>query len=171
VCQMWAEDPDGRLYLYREIYHTKRTVDQHAQTIRSLVMNERGSWITPRPRSIVADHDAEGRATLEKELGHSTEAAHKSVLEGIEAVQTRLRPAGDGLPRLFIIRNALHERDEELAEASKPTCTAEEIPAYVWSNRSKEGPVKEDDHGCDAMRYVAAHRDFGIRPIFRSFQV
>jgi phage terminase large subunit len=28
VLQCWAEDPDGRLYLYREIYRTRRTVDQ-----------------------------------------------------------------------------------------------------------------------------------------------
>src|SRR3546814_10566883 len=27
VVQMWAEDEDGRLYLYRELYHTKTTVE------------------------------------------------------------------------------------------------------------------------------------------------
>jgi PBSX family phage terminase large subunit len=171
VCQFWAEDPDGRLYMYREIYHTRRTVDQHAAKIRSLVHNDKGSWIEPRPRAVICDTDAEGRATLEKELGLSTEGAHKSVLEGIETVQVRLRPADDGRPRLFLFRCALVERDQELADASRPTCTAEEIPAYVWSDKKKETPVKEDDHGCDAMRYISAHRDFGIRVKFRSFSV
>lgn len=171
VCQFWAEDPDGRLYLYREIYHTQRTVDQHAKQILSLVRNERGSWTEPRPRSIVCDHDAEGRATFENNIGQSTEPAHKSVLEGIECVQVRLRAAGDGRPRLFVLRDALVERDPDLAEAGKPTCTMEEIPSYVWANKQKEGPVKENDHGCDAMRYIAAHRDFGTRVIFRSFTV
>ncbi len=171
VCQFWAEDPDGRLYMYREIYHTGRTVDQHARQIRGIVLDHKGSWLEPRPRAIVADHDAEGRATFEKEIGQSTEPAHKSVLEGIECVQVRLRRAGDDRPRIFLFRDALVERDQELADAGKPTCTMEEIPAYVWANRAKEGPVKDNDHGCDAMRYVAAHRDFGVRAIFRSFTV
>lgn len=171
ACQFWAEDPDGRLYMYRELYHTGRTVDQHAAKILSIVLNDRGSWLEPRPRAILADHDAEGRAVFEREIGQATEPAHKAVLEGIEAVQRRLRKAGDGRPRLFLFRDALVERDAELAEAGKPTCTMEEIPAYVWADKTKEGPVKENDHGCDAMRYVCAHRDFGVRAIFRSFQV
>lgn len=171
VLQCWAEDHDSRLYLYREIYYTQRTVDQHARKILSLVLNSRGSWTEPRPRSIVCDHDAEGRAVLERELGMGTEPAHKSVLEGIEAVQTRLRLQGDKRPRIYLMRNALVEADPELLDIGRPTCTIDEVPGYVWSNKKKEQPVKEDDHGCDAMRYVAAHMDFGIRVIFRSFTV
>lgn len=171
VLQCWAEDPDGRLYLYRELYYTQRTVDQHARKIMSLVLNNRGSWTEPRPRAIVCDHDAEGRAVLERELQMATEPAHKSVLEGIEAVQKRLRLAEDQRARLFLFRNALVEEDPELRESGRPTCTIDEIPGYVWSNKKKEQPVKEDDHGCDAMRYVAAQRDFGIRALFRSFTV
>ncbi len=119
----------------------------------------------------ISDHDAEGRATLEKEISLSTSPAHKSVLEGIEAVQVRLRDAGDGKPRLFILRNALVRADPELTDSSKPTCTLEEIPGYVWSDKTKEAPVKLDDHGCDTMRYVVADRDFGVRVIYRSFEV
>jgi PBSX family phage terminase large subunit len=171
VCQFWAEDNDGRLYLYREIYHTQRTVDQHVNTILKIIIDHKGSWLEPRPRAIVADTDAEGRATFENLIGQSTEPAHKLILEGIECVQVRLRNAGDGKPRLYILRTALHERDNDLADSGKPTCTMEEIPAYVWANKQKEGPVKENDHGCDAMRYVAANRDFGTRAIFRSFTV
>ena len=168
--QSWAEDPDGRLYLYREIYHTQRTVDQHAKQQMGLVLNERGGWMEPKPRAIICDHDAEGRAVLERELHMATENAHKSVLEGIEAVQVRMRMAKDGKPRIFFLRGALVERDESLAEAGKPTCTIEEIPGYVWADKkTKEQPVKEDDHGCDPMRYVVAERDFGIRVLYRSF--
>jgi PBSX family phage terminase large subunit len=171
VCQFWAEDPDGRLYLYREIYHTKRTVEDHARQMMSLVTNARGSWIEPRPRAIVCDHDAEGRATLENKIGMSTEAAHKSVLEGIDAVQGRMKIAGDDRPRVFVLRDALVERDEDLAERGKPVCTAQEIPGYVWADKkTKEEPEKQDDHGCDAMRYVIAQRDFGTRVLYRSFE-
>lgn len=171
VLQCWAEDPDGRLYLYREIYHTKRTVDQHAKKILGIVLNDRGSWMEPRPHSIICDHDAEGRAVLEEQLGQATEPAHKSVLEGIESVQKRFRVQHDGSPRIFLLRDALVEKDLELADIGRPTCTIDEIPGYVWSNKKKEQPVKEDDHGCDSMRYMMAHKDFGIRVIFRSFVV
>ncbi len=174
VCQFWAEDPDGRLYLYRELYQTKRTVDGHAAVILDAVapVQTEGSsrsgrtWTEPRPRAVVCDHDAEGRAVLERELELSTVPAHKAVSEGIQAVQVRLKPAGDGRPRLFILRGALLRRDNELAEAKKPTCTEEELPGYIWAVKpgtggatAKEVPVKEDDHGMDAMRYVVAHRD------------
>lgn len=158
VCQWWAEDPDGRLYLYRERYCTRHTVDQHAALIRTYMEDE------PRPRAVICDHDAEGRATLEKELGISTVAAQKTVTDGIQAVQRRLRPAGDGRPRLYLFRNAVGVRDQELVDAHKPACTAEELPGYIWSDKiAKEQPVKENDHGADAMRYMVAERDLGVR--------
>jgi len=170
VLQCWAEDPDGRLYLYREIYHSKRTVDVHARDILSVVAPD-GIWLEPKPSNIIVDHDAEGRAVLERELGMGTTAAHKSVLEGIEAVQVRLRDPGDGRPRLYLVRDAVVEVDEDLADSGRPTSTLEEIPGYVWTGKNKEEPVKADDHGCDAMRYIVADRDFGIRVIYRSISV
>jgi phage terminase large subunit len=147
-----------------------RLVEDHAKTITDIVAPE-GKWLEPKPTVIVCDHDAEGRATLEKAVKMGTTAAHKAVTEGIEAVQLRLRDAGDGRPRIFLLRNAVVEIDPDLADASKPTSTIEEVPGYCWTGRNKEEPVKADDHGCDAMRYVVAERDFGIRPIYRSVTV
>jgi hypothetical protein len=171
VCQWWAQDPDGRLYLYREIYRTKRTVDAHARQILAQVRDPDGNWLEPRPRAIVCDHDAEGRAVLERELGMSTVPARKAVTEGIQAVQARLRRAGDGRPRLFVLRGSLVDRDHALADAKKPTCTVEEVPAYVWDTGAgkaiKETPLKIDDHGCDALRYVTAEVDLAARPRLR----
>lgn len=180
VLQCWAADGDGRLYLYREIYKTHTTVDVHAKRILDIVAPgppHARRWLEPKPASIVCDHDAEGRAVLERELDLSTQPAHKSVLEGIEAVQVRLRDPGDGRRRLYLVRDCVVERDVELADAGRPTCTQEEIPGYVWakrnsgkeSSRDLDEPLKADDHGCDAMRYVVADRDFGIRAIYRSF--
>jgi hypothetical protein len=79
VMQWWAEDPDGRLFLYREIYHTRRLVEEHAQQARKLMVWPSGQWREPQPRAVICDHDAEDRATLEKHLGLGTSAAHKSV--------------------------------------------------------------------------------------------
>lgn len=163
VCQWWAEDPDGRLYLYRELYRTQRLVADHAKDILWNVTRRDGSWREPHPRAIICDHDAEGRATLERELGLGTTAAHKSVTDGIQAVQRRIRVAEDGKPRIFVFRDAAVERDQALADAGKPTCTSEEIVGYIWDNAEgkppKEVPLKQDDHGADAMRYIVAKMD------------
>ncbi|MGH3381353.1 MAG: phage terminase large subunit [Actinoallomurus sp.] len=189
VLQCWAEDPDGRLYLYREIYHSRRLVEDHARDILLAVTEPvpdveqlpdedvlkaieqgRRRWTEPEPEAIICDHDAEDRATLERHIGMSTEPAIKTVSDGIQAVQVRMRPAGDGKVRLFIMRDCVLKRDPVQDEAKKPCSTAEEIPGYVWAVKPgtggnlKEAPVKEDDDGCDALRYIVAERDLGIRP-------
>lgn len=185
VLQCWAEDPDGRLWLYREIYRTQRLVEDHARDILGIVHG--GScdkkttdpdarhggcvWKEPKPRAVICDHDAEDRATLERHLGMSTTAATKTVKPGIQAVQARLRPAGDGKPRVFLMRDVVVDRDQALVEAAKPTCTAEEVPGYVWDTSGngppKETPLKVDDHGMDAGRYMVAELDLAARPRMR----
>lgn len=156
VAQWWAEDPDGRLYLYREIYKTQTLVEDHARQIKQLSEGER---IT----AVICDHDAEGRATFEKHGGMQTTAAKKNVLEGIQLVASRFRAAADDRARLFILRDTLIEKDQSLAAKHKPTHTEEEIEGYVWKLSSvpgrKEEPVKDNDHGADALRYMVAHLD------------
>ena len=178
VCQMWAEDPDGRLYLYREIYHTKRTVDQHAKDILDAVSKPDPDdpesvrarvWKEPKPRHIVCDHDAEGRAVLARDVGIGVRPANKTVTAGIQVVQKRLRKAGDGKPRIFIMRDAVVKRDQDLVDAKRPTCTAEEMVGYIWDEgvgkAPKDVPLKDNDHGMDAMRYLVASRDIMGRQV------
>lgn len=162
VCQWWAEDPDGRLFRYREIYKTKTLVEDHARTIQRVSRwgEQDGE---PLPRAIICDPSAaEAKAQLRQHLGMSVWDAPNDVLAGIQCVAARLRPAGDDKPRLVLLRDSLVERDPLLAEVKRPTCTEEEIESYIWQNGTKEAPVKENDHGCDTMRYMAAYRD--LRP-------
>jgi PBSX family phage terminase large subunit len=171
VCQWWAQDPDDRLYLYREIYMTSRLVEDHAVVIRRFLDKK----TEPAPRAVICDHDAEDRATLERKVGLSTVAATKNVSEGIQAVQARLRVRGDGKPGLYLCRDALVEADPVLADAKRPQRTTDEISGYVWDQRVssitgvRDTPVKLDDHGMDAMRYLVAYLDIRGRPRFRSF--
>lgn len=169
VLQCWAQNPDGRLVLYREIYMTGRTVDMHASQIMGIVAPS-GVWKEPKPRAVVTDHDAEGRATFEQRVGLSTVAANKKVLDGIQAVQRRL-VVQRGKPGLILMRDCVVERDPTLIESVKPTCTQEELPGYIWDlgngKTAKEQPVKLDDHGADALRYVVAQVDLGARPRVR----
>lgn len=170
VLQCWALDPDGRMWLYRELYHTKRLVEDHARKILSIVDPKgKGEWIEPKPVAVVCDHDAEDRATLEKHLRLSTRPAKKSVSDGIQAVQKRTQIAGDGKARIHLLKGARVELDTDLRERGLPTSTAEEIPGYIWApspdgKPQKDQPLKENDHGCDAKRYAVAHLDLTNRP-------
>lgn len=156
VCQWWAVDNDGRMYLYRELYRTQTLVEDHARRIIDLSAGE-------TIETTVADHDAEDRATLARH-GVPTIPARKEISVGIQTVQARLRKAGDGKPRLFVFRDALVEADPRLADEKKPTSTAAEFPGYVWATGqngkpNKEQPVDLDNHGMDCVRYGAVYLD------------
>lgn len=175
VCQWWAMDPDGRLYMYREIYMTGRIVEDHARQILALIKRGDGHRKDEDPEAIICDHDAEDRATLERHLGRSTVPAKKDVKPGIEAVQARLRIRKDGRPGIYICRDALAERDPSLYEARKPWCTEQEVTEYIWDPASppamagtaRETPLKRNDHGMDGTRYMVAHEDLRARARFR----
>jgi phage terminase large subunit len=180
----WAQDGDGRLIRYREVYHTQRTVEDHLAVILGTMKDE------PRPQAIIVDHDAEDRATFEqhntycshcklairsterdRHSGHTltefnlrTTAAYKSISPGIQAVTQRLRKAGDDKPRLMYMRDSLVERDQRLIDARKPCCAEEEYESYVWPKGSdgrsvKETPVAENNHGLDKTRYLVCYVD------------
>lgn len=151
VCQWWGMDADGRLYRYREIYQTKKLVEDLTPEIIRLTGDEEIEFS-------IADHDAEDRATMERH-GIYTIPAKKDVSPGIQAVQSRMKVQGDGKPRIYFVRGALVEVDESLREAHKPTCTEDELPEYSWQKYpdgkpNKEQPLKVNDHGCDTTRYL-----------------
>ena len=185
--QCWAVDPDGRMWLEWQHQHTQMTQDEHARVVMDHVSrpdpdyrhpagqqryaHQGRIWTHPKPRTVVCDHDAEGRVVLEREFGLSTTGAHKAVKEGIEAIQVRLRKAGDGLPRLFVLRDGLLKPDPALVDSKRPKCFEEEITGYVWDEGvgklPKDAPLKLDDHAMDNARYVAAFLDLGGRPRIR----
>ena len=147
VAQWWAIDDDGRMILYREIYETHLHLDDLARRIRELSGRENISW--------VIDHAAGVRLA-----GVPMGGANKDVIPGLQAVNTRLRPAGDGRPRMMLFRDALVRTDPRLVEQRKPTSTAGEFGGYVWAVRATDGaildqPLKMNDHGMDAARYAS----------------
>lgn len=159
VCQWWAVDPDGRLYLYREIHETQKLVEDLTPAIIRLSGGEHIS-------GTIADHDAEDRATMEKH-GIATILANKEVLRGIQVVKARLKVQADGKARMYILRDALvhldgSPRDDSKAEDGTPVSTAGEMTAYSWAKftdgkPNKEEPVKMFDHHMDPTRYISMH--------------
>lgn len=182
--QWWAENPDGELFMYRELYSTGwtpdivalrcmeqvATFDQHWKpTPRELNRPpEMWHWHEPKPVKVVTDHDASGRQVFSRDTGLVTNKAKKDVLDGIAEVQVRLRTA-----RMKFFKDALaNPIDQALADVKKPTRTVEEFPGYVWDTgagkKIKEEPLKDGDHGMDDVRYIAMDRSDRFRPGFRS---
>jgi phage terminase large subunit len=163
VCQWWALDPDGRMYLYRELYGTRKLVEDWCVDIVDLSQGE-------RIEATYADHDAEDRATAERH-GVYTQPANKAISPGIQRTQTRMRKAGDNKPRLFILRDSLVQRDSELEANRKPCSTPEEMEMYIWEvaasgKPNKEKPKDKDNHGADAMRYAVMGVDEGSLGVY-----
>lgn len=165
VCQWWAEDEDGRLYLYREIYMTRRTVKEHVEGVNGnpgILDYSDGE----KYEATICDWDAGDRATLEG-YGIQTVKADKQIDVGIQAVQERLKIQGDGRPRIFFVKNALVEVDETLRDNYQPIQTTDEFSNYVWRDMSRqreatardEVPIRTADHGMDSMRYEVKHVD------------
>ena len=165
VCLWAARDPDGRLYIYRQLYKTKVLVEDHAKEIKRVSRWGQDGG-DPLPREIITDHAAQERMTLERHLGLMTIPAHKTILDGIQAMASQLKPAGDGRPRLMIFRDSLLERDRDLAQAKQPTCLEDEMEVYAYRQGpgigTKEEPIDAWNHAADAARYLVAR--FSLRP-------
>lgn len=155
VCHWWAESPDGKLVMFREIYKSELLVEDAAKRIKALTPDGRDLEMS------VADHDAE-QAEVLKRYGVETMPAKKNVEAGIQSVKSRLNPQDDGQPALFIMKHArAHKPDTHLTLNDKPLKTAGEVYGYTWADDDEEEPEKEDDHGMDAMRYMVHTRDGG----------
>lgn len=166
TCQWWAEDEDGRLYMYREIYMTRRLITEHIDGkdghpgIIALSAGE-------KYEATICDHDSGDRAMLERSGVGRTEKASKAIKQGIELAQNRLRVQPDGKPRVFFFRGVLVEEDEDLVLNYRPKCLVDEFAGYVWRQIDgqkevtprDEIPVRTDDHGLDCFRYIVMHLD------------
>jgi len=143
VCLWGAIDPDGRLWIYRERYVARQTVQVHAAAINAAeARNTRYRWT-------VADHDAEDRATLHA-AGIITQRASKNVERGIKAVKERLKIQPDGRPRLIVCESCPE--------------TISEFYDYAWqpqadNRNAKEVPLKDRDHSMDPLRYMVMKLD------------
>ena len=155
VCQWWAVSPGDIWYLYREIYHSRRTVKAHSPQIKEFCLKD---GIKP---IAICDHDAEDRATLE-ENGIETIPAKKDRLAGQQSVYDKFEHE-----QIFFFRDCTVERDMRLVMEKKPASTVEEFSSYIWSNKTKEDMGRDDDHGMDDMRY-GIHTSLYSTPIIYS---
>lgn len=156
VCQWWAVDGDGRMYLYRQWVKTGWTAARHAKKIVELTGNE-------RIEATISDHSATDRATLMEAAGIDTVLADKQDKRaGIDAMTERLRKREDGKARLYVFDGSLVEPDPALLERHHPIDLVSEIDGYVWKTTTKgvkEDPIDLLNDSCDAARYMVMHLD------------
>jgi phage terminase large subunit-like protein len=159
VLGVYGIDPDGRMYLLKEVYRTQRTIDwwiPQAQALAQEFGVERWLADPSRPDYIQQFNQA----------GLPCEGAMNAISLGIGWLRARLRVAADGRPRFFLYEYANTDPDEELAAQFKPTGIEQEFEQYVWP-KPKEGhpllevPVDENNHALDEARYVVAELDAG----------
>jgi hypothetical protein len=157
VLSIWGVDWDGRMLLVHEHYRSQRQIGwwvEKAKEAHTLFGLE-AIAADPSEPAFIAAYTAARLPAIK---------AFNDILPGLHAVMARLTKAGDGRPRLAIWDEALAERDEHLAEISKPVCTADEFELYCLPKSRdgspvKELPVDENNHGMDAMRYAVAYVD------------
>lgn len=164
-CCLWmAQSPEGQIYVYRQLYGSKRLVEDWAKDIKKHSEGEEHLI-----EANVCDWDAEDRATLERHLEITTVEAYKDIRPGIQAVFGRLTPSDNKeTPRLFFFENSrVNVEDEELSIAGKPVCAEDEFPGYSYPKTEEGKPIKEiplqiNDHGLDATRYGVMYFDTAV---------
>lgn len=146
ACLWVAHDPkDDVLHVFREYYQRERTIAQHAQ-----VLNGHPEQVA---LTVCDPEDASARLTLAREHGIHSVAGLKAVRPGINAVAERLRLDVEGRPHLLV-----HSSCQQLIR---------ELEGYIWRTSggkadAPDAPLKRDDHGCDALRYLVL--SLGRRP-------
>jgi phage terminase large subunit len=125
-------DPDRRWHVIREYYERGK--------LQEAVCDMAVDWTQAYNIHIAAvDAAAAGLIADLVNRGVPAQAAKGRVLDGIQAIQNRLKIQDDGRPRLTI----------------DPGCVnvINEFESYVWKPE-KDEPMKQDDHTMDALRYL-----------------
>jgi PBSX family phage terminase large subunit len=162
VINIFAVDNDDRLYLFREVYRTKKRIEWWVEQAKALNSEFGGisEWICdPAEPAYIADFC---------EAGLDAIGAVNDIIPGIDAAKERLEVRGNGYAGFYTYEFSLQDRDELRDEVHQPVSFEGEINAYVWPKTKdgqpvKEVPVKLNDHSLDNWRYVCKHlKNIGI---------
>lgn len=126
------ERSDGRLCVFAESYRIQTLSDQHIQDVVALGY--------PEPEYIALDSSAaELRGRLQA-LGLYVRGKPGNVEESIKVTRRMIAPDGNNWRRILVHPRCKHLRNE--------------MSSYRYDGQSGK-PVKEFDHGPDALRYFA----------------
>lgn len=146
-------DGDGRIWIVRQVYQTNQSEDWWVDVAKRI--KERY-----KPARFMCDPSQPGKIEALCRAGIAASGADNEIRAGLDAVRDRFQKRADGTRGIYVLEDSLAHADASLAEANRPTCVQQEIPSYVFAKSAsglwiKEEPApQQDDHGCDALRYL-----------------
>ena len=140
VFLLWNKGIDGKWYCIREYYYSGR--DKGKQKTDSEYADDLKKWLDgTRIKAMIVDPSAASFIAELRKRGYKVIKANNDVLDGIRLVGMLLNL-------------------EMLIFSSSCTETIKEFASYIWDEKAAEHgedkPVKQHDHGCDAVRYFVS---------------
>jgi phage terminase large subunit len=129
-----GDDSDGRRHLFQEFYKSGQLESYVVSYIVEL-NKKHGCELAS------VDDAAAGLIASLKKAGVNAKGGKGRIIDGINAIQNRLRVCGDGRPRFTI----------------DPDCvnTINEFESHVWrDDKPKDVPVDADNHMISGLRYL-----------------
>lgn len=149
ACLWLAVDPDGRVYVYRELYQAGLTDGELASKILDLSGNENISYTVADPSlwSVTQYEKGESIAMRLMENGIEVIKGDNSRISGANVVRAYLE-------LLSIRRGSRSFKQSTLVFFSNCQHCIATIPALIFDkNNSEDVDTNGDDHGYDALRY------------------
>lgn len=140
VFLLWNKGIDGKWYCIREYYYSGR--DNGKQKTDAEYADDLKKWLDgTRIKAMIVDPSAASFIAELRKRGYKVIKANNDVLDGIRLVGMLLNL-------------------EMLIFSSSCTETIKEFASYIWDEKAAEHgedkPVKQHDHGCDAVRYFVS---------------
>lgn len=140
VFLLWNKGRDGKWYCIREYYYSGR--DKGKQKTDAEYADDLKKWLDDTSiKAIIVDPSAASFIAELRKRGYKVLKAKNDVLDGIRLVGTLLNLG-------------------QLVFASSCKETIKEFASYIWDEKAMEHgedkPVKQHDHGCDAVRYFVS---------------
>lgn len=140
VFLLWNKGIDGKWYCIREYYYSGR--DKGKQKTDAEYADDLKKWLDgTRIKAMIVDPSAASFIAELRKRRYKVIKANNDVLDGIRLVGMLLNL-------------------EMLIFSSSCTETIKEFASYIWDEKAAEHgedkPVKQHDHGCDAVRYFVS---------------
>lgn len=142
ACVWIVVNEDDEMFIYDCHYRREMLVETHADIIKTKSIGEEYD-------ATIADWEAEQRANLmDKGIDVTPAINCKSVVDGIDKVNARLKVKKNGRPSLYVVRKP----------ETQPVI--DEFFAYCWDDKTnKEKPVDDNNHALSGIRYVVDYYD------------
>ena len=153
ACLFVGVDKDQNWWVFDEVYARESTLQDTIPRIRDKL---KGKALI----LMVGDSAArDAIETMNKEFPIVPVVKRQdSIIHGIDLIRTKLKPriqlVGPPKPVLYITENC-----KNLIREMESYKYPEDVP----NRNPNEVPVKEDDHGPDALRYLVLHLKYGVQ--------